>query len=152
MKFVATEDIAAPQDRVWAEVTDFDRFEQMVAARARSITRQPPGPVTPSTTWTGKAKIRGRLREVEMKVARLDAPRVMAMTGGTEGMEVDVEAVLAPLDAQRTRLTVTTELRARTLAARLLLQTAKLARKTLAKRFKQGVANFAQRVEGNAGA
>ena len=147
MKFVATEDIRAPADRVWAAVSDIDRFEVMLAARAQRLERRPPGPAAPGTRWEGRAKVRGRARDVSAELVDLQAPERMAFEGGTEGMRVTVEAAVAARGPDLTRLTVTTEARAQTLAARLLLQSAKLARATLAKRYKQRVSDFAARLE-----
>lgn len=148
MKFVATEDISAPLDHVWACVTDFDRFEDMAAKRAQRLERQPRGPVVQGTIWTARATISGKKRDVRIEVTELAANKVLRAEGGTDGMAVHIEALLEARANGVTRLTVVTEAKARTLAARLLLQSAKLARGTLTKRYKKRVADFAVRVEG----
>ena len=152
MKFVASEDIAAPADAVLAAVTDFDRWERMVGRRAKDLARRPPGPVRPGTRWEARAKLRGKMRDVAVEMADLklggaDATSTVCVDGGTDGMQVTVEAVVEPLGAGLTRLTVTSELKAKSLGTRILMQSLKLARGQMAKRYRQGVATFASHVE-----
>ncbi|MBM2577366.1 SRPBCC family protein [Jannaschia sp. Os4] len=152
MKFVASEDIAAPAEAVLAAVTDFDRWEGMIGRRAKDLTRRPPGPVSQGTRWEGRAKLRGKMRDVGMEMARLDVasgggPSVVCVDGGTDGMQVVVEAAVESLGPDLTRLTVTSELKAKSLGTRILMQSLKLARGQMAKRYRQGVATFAAHVE-----
>ncbi|MEM8850536.1 MAG: SRPBCC family protein [Pseudomonadota bacterium] len=147
MKFVAVEDVATPIEHVWSRVSDTEMFERRIASRVGQVDRVPPGPAGAGTRWSGTAEIMGKKRQVKVTLDRMDAPGEMALTAGTDGMVV---TILVELDAQaptRTRLTVTTEAKARTMTARLMLQSAKLARQTLAKRYKGRVADFAGTIE-----
>ena len=147
MKFVAVEDIAAPIDTVWARVSDIDRFESRLGGRVSDLSRSPEGPAVPGTRWTGRAEVMGKSRKVEVTLAQMTVPTLLVATAGTEGMAVTLTAALEALGPSRTRLTVTTEAAARSLAARLMLQSVKLARQSLAKRYKSRVADFASMVE-----
>lgn len=150
MKFVATEDIAVPIDTVWARVSDLEGFERRAAARVGGIARTPPGPAGQGTKWSGKAEIMGKTRKIDVVAATLDAPTQLVAEAGTDGMTVTIQVDLEEKGPRLTRLTVTTEAKARSLAARLMLQSAKLARTTMAKRYKTRVADFAARVEKSA--
>ena len=150
MKFVANEDIAAPIETVWAQVSDLSAFEVRARDRVGPVRRTPPGPPGEGTEWTGRATIMGKARDISVTATRLSAPTHLAAAAGTEGMAVTLEVVLTELAPRRTRLTVTSEAKARSLAARLMLQSAKLARTSLVQRYKQRVANFAARVERDA--
>ncbi|GIT89762.1 hypothetical protein JANAI62_07530 [Jannaschia pagri] len=153
MKFVATEEIAAPMDVVWRRVTDFDGFEARISARAGSVTRTPQGPVTPATTWVGQVEFNGKTRKANVSILSLDAPgHHLEMEAQTNGMAITVDVALVTVSATRTRMTVTTDAKARTLAARLILQSAKLGRQVLAKRYKTRIATFARNVETGAAA
>lgn len=147
MKFVAVEDISAPIETVWARVSDFDGFQRRVSGKAGDIRRTPDGPVGPGTTWNGRATFNGKTRDASVTVVQLNAPAHLLVEGGTEGMKITVDVTLEALSARSTRLTVTSEAKARTLAARLMLQSAKLARQSLAKRYKGRVAAFAEGIE-----
>ncbi|MEO0861967.1 MAG: SRPBCC family protein [Pseudomonadota bacterium] len=150
MKFSAVEDIAAPLSHVWDKVSDFDYFEGRIAGRAGRVERVPLGPVGQGTSWAGRASLNGKMRDVKMRLATFSEGDAMSLLGGTDGMQVSVDVQLLALGPKNTRLTVVTEAKARTLAARLMLQSARLARGTLAKRYKTRVAGFAEAIEKSA--
>ncbi|WP_371156904.1 SRPBCC family protein [Jannaschia sp. 2305UL9-9] len=147
MKFVATEEIAAPIDVVWARVSDFEAFERRAAGKAGQVSRSPEGPAKAGTKWTGSVEAAGKVRQASVTLLELDAPHRMDLEGGSDGMTVTLDVMLEALSPTKTRLTVTTEAKARSLAARLMLQSAKLARPQLAKRYKGRVAGFADKIE-----
>jgi hypothetical protein len=62
-------------------------------------------------------------------------------------MSCDYEVVFAPLSAEVTRVSVTLELKASTLSARLLLQTLKIARRKVVQRLEGAVVRQGQAVE-----
>lgn len=150
MKFVATEDIAAPIDTVWARVSDLEAFERRAAKRMGGIRRTPSGPAAQGSSWAGTTEIMGKSRKITVTAAELAAPTHLLAEAGTDGMAVTIEVALKEMGPKLTRLTVTSEARARSLAARLMLQSAKLARSTMAKRYKGRVAEFAARIEKDA--
>ena len=150
MKFVATEDIAVPIADVWTQVSDLEAFETRAEHRVGPIDRTPPGPPGQGTTWTGTTDVMGKARRVSVTATALEAPSHLLAEAGTDGMNVTIRIDLAALNPNLTRLTVTSEARARSLAARLMLQSAKLARTTMAKRYKERVAAFASRIENDA--
>ena len=147
MKFVATEDIAAPAEAVWAQASDFEGFEARARTRMGDLVRTPPGPAGRGTTWRGEAEVMGKRRRVAITLGEVDAPRRLAASAEAEGVEVDFVVDLQVLGPDLTRMTVTTEARARSLAARLVLQSAKLAQGQMVRRYESRVADFADRVE-----
>ncbi|WP_179378630.1 SRPBCC family protein [Jannaschia marina] len=151
MKFVATEDIAAPIESVWARVSDLESFEARAKPRVAGLQRVPPGPPAAGTEWTGTAEVMGKKRALRVTARTLDAPTHLLAEGGTDGMHVTVAAELQALGPKLTRLTVTSEAKARSLAARLMLQSAKLARSSMAKRYKGRISTFASKIEREAG-
>ena len=136
MKFVAVEDVAAPIALVWSHVADLEAFEDRARARIGAIQRRPPGPPAQGTVWSGKADVMGKKRDVTVTAATIETWSRLTAEAATDGMQVNID--------------VTTEARARSLAARLMLQSAKLARKTLAKRYKGRISDFAARIEKSA--
>ncbi|CTQ33716.1 SRPBCC family protein [Jannaschia rubra] len=147
MKFVATEDISAPIDRVWSRVSDIEGFEMRLRSRVDGLTRTPPGPPAEGTTWTGRADVMGKKREMKVVLGQMQAPARLEAEAATDGMAVTLDVELAELGPRLTRMTVTTEARARSLTARLMLQSAKMARQSMAKRYRTRVADFAAKVE-----
>ncbi|KIT17730.1 SRPBCC family protein [Jannaschia aquimarina] len=149
MKFVATEDIRAPREEVWPHVADIDRWEGMIAAKTKRLDRRPPGPAAVGTTWDARASIRDKDRDVTARLVRMDEPGRLTFETRTDGMEVTFDVMLEEKGPHMTRLSVVTEAKAKSLTARLLLQSAKLARGQMAKRYKARVAAFAARLEGD---
>lgn len=147
MKFVAVEDVAAPIDHVWRRVSDLEMYERRITKRVDNVERVPPGPAGLGTKWSGIVEIMGKRRKVTVVLDRLDGPTDLLVTTGTEGMTVTLTVGLEALSPTRTRMTVTTDAKARTMTARLMLQSAKLARQTMAKRYKGRVADFAGMIE-----
>ena len=68
------------------------------------------------------------------------------MTSATSGIDGAVVIELVALSVARTRLTVSIDLEPRTLGARLLVQSLKLARGTLQRRFELRVADYASEI------
>ena len=145
MKFSAREDIEAPIDHVFARVTDFAGFERQIMRRGADVRRIDAGqPVQAGSSWDVAFSYRGRERRVLATVARLDPPTTIAIDMAASGLDGVTLIDLVALSPQRTRLSVSIELSARTLSARLLLQSLKLAKSNLTSRFKARVADLAK--------
>ncbi len=64
----------------------------------------------------------------------MDRPRHLALQGRIGGFESDAEVMLTPLSRQTTRMTVTLDIKPRSFAARLILQTLKIGKSRLKER------------------
>ena len=76
-----------------------------------------------------------------------DPPNGMVIESVSDGLDAITEVDLIALSQSRTRVMVSIDLKARTLTARLLLQSLKLAKTRLGKRFKGRVVDFCEDVE-----
>lgn len=140
MKFLAGDEIAAPASAVWAVLTDFDRFEREIRARGAKLRRKGgPGPLA----WTGEFPFQGRARSFEAVLGRQIAPELLEFDLSGKSAEGSLRLELLPLAPDRCRLTVTGEVRARSLAARLFFQSLRLARGRLNRRYQARVSQFA---------
>jgi hypothetical protein len=132
MKFETIEEIDAPQDFAFARFTDFFRYEDMARNYGAELRRV--GGFTEATegaTWRGSIPIRGRTRGVEAVVVSYDPSDYARIDTVVGGMNVIFEMRFEALADEKTKLIAVAELQARTLAARLIIQSAKLARKRL---------------------
>ncbi|MGV6812974.1 MAG: SRPBCC family protein [Brevirhabdus sp.] len=144
MKFSTKEDVEAPIEHVFAKITDFDSFERMALRRGADIQRtHDDGAPGVGMSWAGKVDIRGKTRDITAQVARFDTPTDLILDGESDGFDIHVEVELVALSPRRTRMRVEFELGPRTLSARLVIQSAKLARRNLTHRYKEKVAGFA---------
>ncbi|GGE09384.1 Polyketide cyclase / dehydrase and lipid transport [Gemmobacter megaterium] len=144
MKFNAREDIEAPISKVWAVATDFDSFELAALRRGVDVIRQT-GSAVPA--WQATFTFKGKPRTLALRQERAEAPGLLVFHGEGRLVSGTMTVELVELGPRRTRMTVTTELRPLTLAARLFLQSVKLARGRAVRRYQQGVARLATMIE-----
>jgi len=148
VQFKSTEDIEAPIDHVFARLTDFPSFEKGLLRRGATVTRNRTAATgQPGSSWQVKFRFRGKMREAGLDVSRVQTPaalELLAVSGGLHGV---IRADLLALSAGRTRLTVVSDLTAKTITARLLLQSLKLAHGSLSNRYHARLGAYAEAVE-----
>ncbi len=146
MKFSTREDIEAPIDEVFASLTDFAYFERQAMRRGIEVTRDNPAPGE-GAAWSVRAPFRGKTRDIVLDVTRLVKPENLLVHSKSSGMSCDFEVKLMSLSRQRTRMIVSADIRPQTFAARVVIQSLKLAKATLSRRFETRVAGLARRIE-----
>lgn len=147
MKFSTREDIEAPIDYVFAQISDFAAFERRAMRHGADVARRPDEAVAQGTIWDIKFNFRGRDRKAEAKLTLLDQPQAITIESASDGLDASTEVELVALSQTRTRVLVSFDLRAKTLTARLLLQSLKLAKTKMTKRFNARVLDFAEEIE-----
>jgi hypothetical protein len=147
MKFSTREDIEAPIDYVFSQVSDFAAFERRAMRQGADGTRRPDDVVVQGTVWDIKFNFRGRDRKAEAKLTVLDQPHALTIDSASDGLNASTEIELIALSQTRTRVLVSFDLRAKTLTARLLVQSLKLAKTKMTKRFNGRVLDFAEEIE-----
>lgn len=132
MIFETMEDVDIPQDFAFSRFADFTRYEQTARHYGADI-RRVNGftEITEGCSWRGSAVVRGKTRGVEATITRLahyEHARIDTVVGG---MTVGVDLFFEELGPEQTQVRTTAQLKATTLAARLILQTVKLARRQI---------------------
>ncbi|AKO98282.1 Polyketide cyclase / dehydrase and lipid transport [Marinovum algicola DG 898] len=155
MQFTSQEDIEAPIDKVFAALSDFETMERQAMRRGVKVRRHgaPAGVGTDpeaSQRWTAGFKFRGREMEADIALLRILPPEALAFAGKAGGMETEMTIDLTALTPNRTRMNVQARLAPRTLSARLLVQSLKLAKARMTRKFSVRVAQFAKTIEGRA--
>jgi len=148
MKMSAQEDIEAPIAFVYEQVTDFPGFERQALRRgAEVVSVESPTALAPGLAWDVSFKLRGKQRKVQIEVSRLDPPNglVIGSRASTIGGEMVVD--LVALSRTRTRMSVAISMEPKTLSGRLMVQSMKLARKTLTRRMRKRVGEYASDME-----
>lgn len=145
MHFSGRQDIDAPIAYVFSQVTDFTSFERQALRRGADVRRvdrlKAPGV---GMQWEAVFSFRGKDREVSAEVIDFDQPNGYRVQSDSAGIEGDVLIDLVPLSQGRTRLNVTIDLAGKTLGARLMLQSLKLAKANLNTRFQARVQSTAK--------
>jgi hypothetical protein len=149
MKFSANEDIEAPVETVFAAITDFAVFERAALKRGAQLRRtEPQGAVGVGTGWAGTVPFRGKQRQISLTVAGHLPPSGLQLRGETGNLNLSMSVEVMALSRGRSRLHVAVEVLPRTLTARLLLQSAKIGKGGLDRRFKARVRAFADSIAG----
>jgi carbon monoxide dehydrogenase subunit G len=148
MKFTTREDIEAPMDFVYRALSDTDHWERAALRRGATVERQDTRPIPgPGMQWIVGFGFRGKLREVDLRCTEMDGAQRLAFTGESEAIFGQFDLDLTEMGPKRTRLTISVEVKPQTLAARLFLQTLKLARGRVQGRFDKRSAQLAADIE-----
>lgn len=148
MQFTGKEDIEAPIERVFEEITDFQGFERSALRRGADVKRTDDlgGPGV-GMNWHAVFKLRGKQRQVDVTLIDYDPPNGITLGLRSASLEGQLVVDLVALSRGRTRMGVLLVLQPRSLTARLMMQSLKLARSNLTKRFKLRLADYAMDVE-----
>lgn len=148
MKINGKHDVDVPLGFVARILLDFPGWERAALRRGLDVRRTDnladPGL---GATWTARFSYRGKPRVIDLKVIEVDpAGRIVV---AFSGKSAEGTATLVPLamSVQRTRISATLDVQARTLAARLLFQSMRLARQRVVRRFEHRLAQFGAEVE-----
>ena len=148
MKFSTKEDIEAPIEAVFAMLCDFESFERAAMRRGAEVQRtdnlHSPGV---GMTWQAVFPLRGKKRELTIEMVTFQRPDEMVLDSLSQGGAAQMSFELMALSRNRTRVLVALEVKPLNLSARLWVQSMKLAKATLTKKYKQRVAEYARGME-----
>lgn len=147
MRFAAKEEIQAPIEAVFAALSDFAGFERLAMSKGAEIRRTDTrSTVGAGMTWDMKFRLRGRARQIAAKLEAHEPPTGMRLTGRSPNLDLVAVVTLVALSRQRTRISVELDVTPRTLPARILIQSARLGKGTLTRRFEARVSRFAHHI------
>ncbi len=148
MKFSTREDIEAPIDYVFEQLSDFQSFERSALRRGAEVQRLDGDTAAGvGMAWDVSFRLRGKLRELKMELSKYDAPNCLVISSRSSAMGGHMKIDLVALSRGRTRMCVKIELKPKNLSSRLLVQSLKLARGNLTKRYDLRVAGYARDLE-----
>ncbi len=148
MHFETKEDIDSPIAEIFAAITDFETFERSALRRGVEVNRKGNAAEGLETlAWDVGFQFRGSPRQMALSVARSQPPNALDLVAKGNGMEGAMSVDLLALSPRRTRMIVRFDLAPKSLAARLLVQSLKLARNKIDRRFRLRVAEFARLTE-----
>ncbi|TGD44745.1 SRPBCC family protein [Pseudotabrizicola sediminis] len=129
MHFSSRTDIEAPIDFVYAALSDFEAWERAAMRRGAEVHRTDKlRAAGVGMGWHVGFRFRGKDRAVDIRLVGQDPGAKLAFTGRGRMIEGDLSIELVSLSPKRTRMVLHTDVRPLTLAARLFLQSMKLAK------------------------
>ncbi len=148
MIFSTKEDIEAPIDAVFEMLCDFESFERSAMRRGAEVQRldrlTAPGV---GMIWKAAFQMRGRRREVQVEMVTFDKPNEMVLESTSPGLIGQMRFELMALSRSRTRISAELEVKPLNLSARLMVQSLKLGKNRLMKKYKLRVAEYAKGME-----
>ena len=150
MQFSSRTDIAASAEFVFASLTDFDGWEALARAKGARITRQDPAgrmQAGEGSRWEGDFLLKGKTREGALVLRDLRASERVVMEAEGRGIGGDLLVEIIPISASRSRLSVQGELRAKSLAARLFVQSLRLAKGRVQAKLNKRLAEYGRQLE-----
>jgi uncharacterized protein YndB with AHSA1/START domain len=152
VEFSSKEDINASVEQVFAILSDIEAVERQALRRGVEVRRTTPHQEPAAGMgWQAVFKFRGRKRTSDISLTEFTPPSRMVFESRTGGLETRFEIDLMELSRAHTRVTTTALLMPKTLSARLLVQSMKLAKSKIARRYAVRMAQFARDVEERAG-
>lgn len=147
MKFSTRIDTDLPAERLFGIVGDFDALQRMLIGRGAMVAR-----IDPATEpgmglgWNIGFDWRGKPRHLRLAVTRFDRPEHMQMAGHSEALDLTIKAGVVALSRIKSRLIFETEIRPRNMRSRLMLQTAKLGKAQLDRRYHRRIEEFVEQM------
>lgn len=152
MRFSTKEDIEASIHDTFMVLSEFEAYERAALRRGIDVRRvKEVMPIAAGIEWEATFSLRGSVRDIKLTLAEYDQPNGFRFVSDSQGLEGVLEVSLIKLSPNRTRMAVTLDLTPKSLSARLLLQSLKLAKSSLNSRFKGKTADFARSVEDRVG-
>lgn len=143
MKFSTREDIQAPQHVVFDALSEFEVYERIAMRRGVEVRRRSK-PEMPGlgTVWDARFLMRQKEREITLQIATFERPDCIEINMKSKSFSGRITFELMSLSRNKTRLTVGFDIRPLTLPSRLLLQSMRLTKSSLDRRFRARVAAY----------
>ncbi|WP_113912510.1 SRPBCC family protein [Roseovarius dicentrarchi] len=148
MKLEAREDIEAPIDFVFSQISDFSALERSLLRRGVDVQRTTDKtPPAPGLAWDTEFDMRGKRRQMHLEMTTYEPPSLMRFAATSKSLDCDIEVELVALSRGRTRMSMMAELKPLNLTSRLMVQSLKLAKTNVSKRFDLRMAGYARDLE-----
>ena len=148
MKLSTREDIEAPLSFVYNSFADTESWDRAAMRRGAEVTRTDRVlGFGPGMAWNVGFSWRGKMRRMSIKLAAVDAPNSLTYQAFGASVDAEVKLEFLELSARRTRITVGVEVKPRNLAARVFLQSLKLARGRIDRKFDARIGALCNDVE-----
>jgi len=148
MRFATKQDIEAPIRAVFDSLTNFETWERAAMRRGAEVDRiDRMAGIGPGMVWQTQFQYRSKARKLRLELTHIETPHHLAFAALSDVLEGTAQIELLELGTKRTRMQVVVEITPRTLTARLFLQSLRLARARIDRKFDQRVAQFAALIE-----
>jgi hypothetical protein len=148
MKLTAKTDLEAPLSFVFATLTDHAAWEREAVRRGAEVERPADMPLSGvGAGWRLRFRFRGKARKFLLRIDELTQDQRLAVS--LEGQAIEGASVLEvlALSPRRTRLRVTLTVKPKSIAARLFINTLRLAKGRVQSRFEMRLGQLGARIQ-----
>jgi hypothetical protein len=129
MKLTAKTDLEMPAAAVFASLLDLPAWEREAIRNGVEIERPAGTPATGvGAEWRIRAHFRGKARKVRLRIAEMTQDQQLLLDMDSPSVEGTTRVEVMVLSPRRSRLRVDLEVKPKTLAARLFINTLRLAK------------------------
>jgi hypothetical protein len=148
MKLTVKTDIDAPVEFVHAYLGDSTTWEREAIRRGVEVERPADMPLKGvGAGWRIKLRFRGRMRTVLVRLDEIAQDEIIGYSFEGQALFGTTDLETKALSPRRSRLKVSVEAKPKTLAARLFLNTLRLARRKVEERMERRVGQLGARIE-----
>ena len=148
MEFSAEHDIRAPIDFVYAQITDFAALETYIMSAGAFVERTDElDEFGPGLCWWIEGNLRGKQRVIDIELKEVTEQEALVYELRSKDLTTQMLIDVISLDRTTTRLSCRIQPEAHSISARLILQSARLAQKTLEKRLKKRLNTYGDSLE-----
>ncbi len=148
MNFTSKQDIVAPAEHVFFQLADFDFYESYAMRLGAQVERMDNfANPQPGMCWNISGVLRGKARNVKLTLDTYNPVEKLSYFCVSNSLNAIVDFNVIPLSKTETRLKASIDIEAKGLSARVALQSARLAKKTLDRKFDMRIHDFAKKIE-----
>ena len=148
MEFFAEHDIRAPLDFVYTQITDFAALETYIMSAGAFVERTDElDGFGPGLSWRIEGNLRGKQRVIDIELKDVVEKEHLHYELRSKDLTTQMIVEVLSLDRTTTRLSCRIQPEAHSISARLILQSARLAQKTLEKRLTKRLNNYGNSLE-----
>ncbi|MGB1153877.1 SRPBCC family protein [Amylibacter sp. IMCC11727] len=150
MQFSSVQDVNAPLDFVFQQLSDFESYESYAlrtgadVERIDTFTEKCAG-----MQWKIQGDFRGKRRKFNIELIEYRPDNLLKFFVKSAGVEANATMESMALTRKQSRIKVTTVLKPKTISARLILQSAKLAKNSMNRKFNHRFWTYANFIENN---
>lgn len=152
MEFSFKKDVAAPVDAAFAALTDFAAYERQALRRGAELRRiDAPQVQGAGAAWDARFLFRGKPRQLRLTITEFMPPGALAVSGTSPSVNFEGSVELMAIAGNKTRMKIKLSVVPQSFAARLMVQSAKLARASTERRIETRLDQWVAMIEGRMG-
>ncbi|MBV1863751.1 MAG: SRPBCC family protein [Rhodobacteraceae bacterium] len=152
MHFTSVQDINAPLEYVFKQISDFDSYEAYAMRIGANVERRDQlVQKQAGMCWHFDGELRGKNRQIDIELHEYTPTKQIKLGFETAGLDAVATIEVIALTVKQTRMKVTVDMKARSISARLVMQSAKLAKNSLNRKFNHKVWTYANYIQGTTG-